>query len=164
MKKVFRTLVLDGHSEDFCAPIQRFNKRQDGARLQVRFDADGLDLGELRPAATTDTLQNIRANDAPQTITLDLGPRFGSFRAADQPAPAGATRIVIDLSTQPDAAAPGTPVQPTAPETPSLLDLPQLTGPRTIVVDPGHGGDDAGAKGAQGTAEKSVTLSVGRRR
>jgi len=34
---------------------------------------------------------------------------------------------------------------------------------RAIVIDPGHGGDDTGAKGAQGTLEKNVTLSVARR-
>jgi len=148
------------------APSTPHTVTQDGSRLMVRFDADGLDLGELRPATTTDTLQNIRANDAPQTITLDLGPRFASFRAADQPAPGGATRIVIDLNTQAEAASAGTPAQPpSAPsaETPPLLDLPQAGGLRTIVIDPGHGGDDAGAKGAQGTIEKTITLGVARR-
>ena len=34
---------------------------------------------------------------------------------------------------------------------------------RTIAIDPGHGGDDEGAKGAQGTKEKDVTLAVARR-
>src|SRR5262249_4979438 len=43
------------------------------------------------------------------------------------------------------------------------LDLPVPGGLRTIVIDPGHGGDDAGAKGPQGTLEKTVTLSIARR-
>ena len=34
---------------------------------------------------------------------------------------------------------------------------------RTIVIDPGHGGDDAGAKGAAGVEEKDVTLQIARR-
>jgi N-acetylmuramoyl-L-alanine amidase len=34
---------------------------------------------------------------------------------------------------------------------------------RTIVIDPGHGGDEDGAKGTRGTLEKTLTLSVARR-
>jgi N-acetylmuramoyl-L-alanine amidase len=33
----------------------------------------------------------------------------------------------------------------------------------TIVIDPGHGGEDPGARGRHGTYEKSVTLMIGRR-
>jgi N-acetylmuramoyl-L-alanine amidase len=117
----------------------------------------------------TETFQGIRAGDAAQAITIDLGPRFASFRAADQAGAAGATRITIDLVAQTETAAPpGTPPgQPTPPpptsDTPPLLDLPPVGGLRAIVIDPGHGGDDAGAKGPQGTLEKTVTLSVARR-
>lgn len=31
---------------------------------------------------------------------------------------------------------------------------------RTIVIDPGHGGEDAGAKGLSGTTEKELTLKI----
>ncbi|MCP4626451.1 MAG: N-acetylmuramoyl-L-alanine amidase [bacterium] len=31
---------------------------------------------------------------------------------------------------------------------------------KVIVIDPGHGGDESGARGADGTAEKAVTLSL----
>jgi N-acetylmuramoyl-L-alanine amidase len=34
---------------------------------------------------------------------------------------------------------------------------------RTIVVDPGHGGDDTGVKGAGGAVEKDVALAIARR-
>jgi N-acetylmuramoyl-L-alanine amidase len=34
---------------------------------------------------------------------------------------------------------------------------------QTIVIDPGHGGDDVGARGARGAQEKAVTLEVARR-
>jgi N-acetylmuramoyl-L-alanine amidase len=149
------------------APSTPHTVAQDGPRLIVRFDADALDAADLRATTTTDTLQGIRAGDAPQVITLDLGPRFASFRAADQPAPGGAVRIVIDLVAQTDTAAqPGTPqpiAPPGTPDAPPLLDLPQPGGLRTIVIDAGHGGDDEGAKGAQGTLEKHVTLTVARK-
>jgi N-acetylmuramoyl-L-alanine amidase len=152
---------------------------QEGSKVTVRFDADALDASDLKANQTTDTLQAIHTGDTPQTVTLDLGPRFGTFRASDQPAPAGASRIVIDLAQaepaqpvqpQPAQPLPGQPQpaqppqpQPAAPQEPPLLDLPAAGGLRTIVIDPGHGGDDAGAKGAQGTLEKNVTLAVARR-
>ena len=153
------------------APPTPHSITQEGQqRLLVRFDADALDAPDLRATTTTDTLQNVRAGDAPQVVTLDLGPRFASFRAADQPGPAGSTRIVIDLVAQTEAPAvpgaaqpPPTPAPGTPPDTPPLLDLPPPGGLRTIVIDPGHGGDENGARGPQGTLEKTVTLSVARR-
>jgi N-acetylmuramoyl-L-alanine amidase len=154
------------------APPTPHTITQDGQqRLVVRFDADALDAPDVRPNQTSDTLQNIRTGDTPQSVTLDLGPRFASFRAADQPGPAGSTRVMIDLVAQTETAPPpGTPQTtptptpvPPAPDTPPLLDLPPAGGLRTIVIDAGHGGDDAGAKGAQGTLEKTVTLGVARR-
>lgn len=36
------------------------------------------------------------------------------------------------------------------------------TAPRTVVIDPGHGGSDAGVKGTGGTLEKDVTLRLAR--
>jgi N-acetylmuramoyl-L-alanine amidase len=149
------------------APATAHTVTQEGEHLLVRFDADALDAADLRPATTTETLQNIRAGEAPQAITIDLGPRFASFRATDQSTPTGAARIVIDLLAQTEAPAqrggpPVPPVQP-APETPPLLDLPPAGGLRAIVIDAGHGGEDNGARGAKGTLEKNVTLAVARR-
>ena len=34
---------------------------------------------------------------------------------------------------------------------------------RVVAIDPGHGGDDLGSQGAEGTLEKNITLSVSRR-
>jgi len=151
------------------APPTPHTVTQEGSKVVVHFDADALDAADLKANATTDTLQGIRVGDAPQTVTLDLGPRFATSRTSDQPAPAGASRIVIDLIAQPETTAPGTaqPLpqtpQPNTPPEPPLLDLPNAGGLRPIVIDAGHGGDDVGARGAQGTLEKNVTLSVARK-
>jgi N-acetylmuramoyl-L-alanine amidase len=102
-------------------------------------------------------------------LAIDLGPRFASFRASDQAAPTpGSARIVVDVIAQTDQPSTGAPpaVPPGTPppaETPPLLDLPVPGGLRAIVIDAGHGGDDTGAKGPQGTVEKTVTMSVARR-
>ena len=50
---------------------------------------------------------------------------------------------------------------PAPPTAPALL--PSKGGVQTVIVDAGHGGDDAGVRGAGGTLEKQVTLDVARR-
>jgi len=143
---------------------------QEPGRVVVRFEADALDAPDLRANTTTDLVTGVHLGDTAQSVAIDVTPRLGSFRATDQPGPAGATRIVIDLLPQTEAAPqtpqtpqPQQPARPQAPDTPPLLDLPPAGGLRTIVIDPGHGGDDSGARGTQGTLEKTVTLAVARR-
>ena len=140
---------------------------QDNDRLAIKFDADALDIATppLAPFPPQGVLQAIRALD-PVTLGVDLGPRFAGFKASTQPVDQ-TMRLVIDLlSTQ-------TQTETTQPvPAPSLLaapapDLSALNQPvsavRTIAIDPGHGGDDEGAKGDNGVKEKDVTLSVARR-
>jgi N-acetylmuramoyl-L-alanine amidase len=45
---------------------------------------------------------------------------------------------------------------------PTVAPLPAGTALRTVVIDPGHGGDDLGAEGPGGLLEKDVTLGVAR--
>ena len=66
-------------------------------------------------------------------------------------------RIVLDLRK-------GAPGQPAAPGTLPAPKTPQeLPGIRTIVLDPGHGGKEVGAVGANGLMEKDLTLALCRR-
>jgi len=143
---------------------------QEGERILVKFDADALDAPTpLLPPQTLQAaapfVRDIRVADN-TTIAIDTGPRFGGFRAAAQPADATA-RLVIDfVSAQTDTTtAPAPPVAP-APQLPPDVP-PALTPPasaiRTIAVDPGHGGEDDGVRGAQGTKEKDLALAVARR-
>jgi N-acetylmuramoyl-L-alanine amidase len=53
-------------------------------------------------------------------------------------------------------------VPPPTDAPPTAIPIPS-PGVRTIVIDPGHGGDEPGARGAGGTLEKDVTLAVARR-
>jgi N-acetylmuramoyl-L-alanine amidase len=151
------------------APPTPHTVTQEATRLLIKFDADALDIADVR-VTPTDTVFGVRQGDAPGVLTIDLAPRFTSFKASDQPVPTpGSARIFVDVLGQTDTAAPGglpsaspAPSQPPT-DTPPLLDLPPPGGLRAIVIDAGHGGDDVGAKGAQGTLEKNVTLSVARR-
>ena len=143
------------------APATPHTVAQDGQRLVIRFEAEALDA--TLPATTApDLIQGIRPGDTPSVIAIDLGPRFGSFRASDLPADRGAGRLVVDVIAQTTEPQPTQPGQP-PPDAPPLLDLAPPDSLRTVVIDPGHGGAEAGARGLQGALEKDITLSVARR-
>jgi N-acetylmuramoyl-L-alanine amidase len=139
--------------------------QESASRVLVHFDADAIDL--LVPsAALPGFVQAYRATDA-TTVAVDLGPRVATTRSATQIVDA-ATRIVVDLLTavqEPAAPPPATTTQAEPrPPAPDLPPRPTIgTSAWTITLDAGHGGDDSGAKGAGGTAEKNVTLAVARR-
>ena len=133
-------------------------------RLMVQFDADALDVSiPLVPPQTF--LLGVAPGDTPSTVALTLGPRYSLHRVTTSQADAGSGRLTIDLlPATPDAAA--TPAPPPMPAPDTRLVIPMQgpsTGLRTVVIDPGHGGDELGTQGAKGTLEKEITLSVARR-
>src|SRR5512140_1483715 len=87
----------------------------------------------------------------------------GSFKSYKVLTLANPPRLVIDvvplpepLTVPPIESTPGIrlplpPSQPAQPRTKSF---------KTIVIDPGHGGKDPGARGQRGTEEKDITLNV----
>ena len=146
---------------------------QEAGRILVRFDADALDAS-LPPPPPQQLLTAIRITE-PNAIQLDLGPRFGAFRTTPPVASGAAALVTIDLLAagtetavpSPSAPAGATGDKPAAPGV-SATPLPVFgaeTRPtiRTIVIDPGHGGDENGVKGPGGALEKDVVLSVARR-
>jgi N-acetylmuramoyl-L-alanine amidase len=146
---------------------------QEQGRLLVRIDADALDA-TLPAPPQQQLLTGIRATE-PNTIQMDLGQRFATFRAAP-PTSSGAAAVFTvellaagaDTSAAPAPVAPIAPTAPIGPATTPTGELPvfgSATRPsvRTIVIDPGHGGDDNGVKGPGGALEKDVTLGVARR-
>ncbi len=153
---------------------------QEQGRLLVRVDADALDA-TLPPPPPQQLLTGIRVVD-PNTIQLDLGPRFSAFRASPPVSSGAAALVTIELvgtaietssvsapggATADKSVVPGAPIAPGASVAPDGA-LPVFGGAtrptiRTIVIDPGHGGDDSGVKGAGGALEKDVALAVARR-
>jgi N-acetylmuramoyl-L-alanine amidase len=135
---------------------------QDGQRLTVRFDADALDVtypGTQLPGL----VQGFHRMDA-TAMAVDLGPGI-AFRSSTRIADASSV-LLIDLFPAPA----GTTALPPAPEPAlpsSAPERPPLemsgAGFRTIVIDPGHGGADAGVSAANGTLEKDITLAMARR-
>ena len=162
---------------------------QEQNRLLVHIEADTLDASLAPPPTQQGIATGIHIADA-ATIQLDLGPRFSSHRVAPAVSRGAAAVITVELlgapatttsAASPSAAgAPNAPPAPGAPGAPGVSpsapggatgdkpgDLPVFTGERptirTIVLDPGHGGDDNGVTGPNGTFEKNVTLAVARR-
>jgi N-acetylmuramoyl-L-alanine amidase len=140
---------------------------QDQNRLLVRLDADALDA--LFPTAPSQNgvLTGIHTVE-PNTIVLDLGPRFASFRSST-PVSSGASAVLaIELLTVAGqtSATPPALVAPDAPAVPASP-LPVFGAPRTsvrtVVVDAGHGGQDIGIKGPGGSTEKDIALAMARR-
>jgi N-acetylmuramoyl-L-alanine amidase len=133
---------------------------QEGQRLIVRIEADAIDL-RIAQHENREIVSAVRAGDTPQTFVIDLGPKAAGFQLSVQPRERGAERLIIEIATQ--GAQPQPPVQPVPPPEPPPLPDFSSGGLRTIVIDPGHGGDDRGARGPGGTDEKQVALSIGRR-
>jgi N-acetylmuramoyl-L-alanine amidase len=135
---------------------------QEAGRLIVRFDADALDLS-IPAVQPQGLVQAVRPIDA-VSLAVDLGPRFGSFRSTTETSGSSARLVVEVLGAPIETAGPPPPTTPSPSEPPELPDFgPPAAAIRTIVIDPGHGGDEPGVQGRDGTSEKDVTLAVARR-
>lgn len=111
----------------------------------------------------------------PFRIVLDLRKTAGPSIAVTVPSPGGGAHPGAPAGAGGGASAPGRQESAGGPETPPSRGAGGATGgtpqgaappPRAafvVVIDPGHGGDDMGAQGPSGLAEKDVTLDVARR-
>jgi N-acetylmuramoyl-L-alanine amidase len=134
-------------------------------RVVLRIDADALDL--TLPAGGGGLIDAIRAGDQPSTVAVLLNERSGSARTVSADAN-GNTRITIEV---PGLAPPGdtTAAPPVAaPPAAGIAAPPPVfsalrAAVQTIVIDPGHGGEDVGVRGGRGVQEKTITLEVARR-
>ncbi len=163
-----------------AVPIDlRFGARADGARVvidsarklapQVREDSTpgaivlALDAPVKAARPRGDGIGAVKSYDiqsaaAAATITLRLaeGARLGAHFALDPAGPGQPFRYVIDVKADaapnPQAVSAGEASQPA-----SLVEKR-----RHIVIDPGHGGEDPGARGRNGAKEKDVTLAAAR--
>ena len=144
------------------APATAVTLTVDATRIIVRVDADALDL--TLPSGGGGLIEQIRPGDQPNTVTVLLNGRAGLARAAGMDAD-NVTRVTIEvppLNPPAETAAPPAPAP-----SPAEPAAPISTSPRaalqTIVIDPGHGGEDVGVRGAGGVEEKQITLEVARR-
>lgn len=86
-------------------------------------------------------------------------PRNSLLQSALLVMTANATWLLAQTPTQTPQAPPATPTASTAPPAASVAPQNAL---RIIVLDPGHGGTDAGARGPGGVLEKDIALVLAR--
>jgi N-acetylmuramoyl-L-alanine amidase len=146
-----------------------FKKRDYGGRVldRVKF-VEGLRMSEIvfysgDEYASFSTFEM----GEPFRIVLDLRRKQGPPLAVGVPAPG---TVPGPAAPRPRAAEPAPAAPGPAPAVPQPeggdAPIPPPPAPRaafTVVLDPGHGGDDTGAKGPSGLAEKDVALDIARR-
>jgi N-acetylmuramoyl-L-alanine amidase len=78
-----------------------------------------------------------------------------SFKVQNPP------RLIIDFHPSSERDLPGTGANQMRTETDRKREISPSPDPECIVIDPGHGGLETGAKGKFGTLEKDLTLAIG---
>ncbi|MBI4998127.1 MAG: N-acetylmuramoyl-L-alanine amidase [Rhodocyclales bacterium] len=109
--------------------------------------------GRNRPGVVRIVIE-LKADIKPQVFTLKPVGEYGHRLVLDL-YPVEEPDPLLELLKSEEKA--GTRIEPARP------DQPQIARLVTIVLDPGHGGEDPGAVGRGGSYEKNVTLSIARR-
>ena len=91
---------------------------QEATRLLIKLDADLLDL-TLPQIQSQGFVTGVHPGEPPTTLVVELGPRFGSVKAADAPLDPDGTRITLDLFPAPESTSTPSPVAPGAPAAPA---------------------------------------------
>ena len=145
----FERTATGGRLTMSIAPGATTRVTRDGDVVSVRFQANGLDVEPLS-GAPADLIAGLRSDGA--SLLVDLGSAVTNVRGDDG---LDTRQVTIELI--------GAPQLTTAPSPAPIAPLDRAPGIRTIAIDAGHGGDDLGARGADGTVEKDVTMAVAQR-
>jgi N-acetylmuramoyl-L-alanine amidase len=141
---------------------------QEAGRVTITIPRDLLDVGVSQERMTGGIVDSVQFLGGRENLfAVTLGKRFQQLKAFEQENP---SRLVMDFQAAPlptrapqAPAVPGAPPPAATPRPTPRSDPAEATGPRTIVIDPGHGGEEAGAQGPSGLLEKDVTLSIARK-
>jgi len=119
----------------------------DAGTVVVRFDDATPQLDSSMPFRSR-RVRSLTSRE--QTLEITLAEDIGllSWHTLEGP-----PRLTMELG----------PARPTPTPAPVRAPVVRRTGPRPIVIDPGHGGDDVGAQSSNGLTEKDLTLAVARR-
>lgn len=142
-------LVLD------IQPATPHTVTRQGNQLILQFDAEALDVGAITGSAP-EFVGAPRATGP--SLVVDLGPQAAVFQVEDHRDEA---RLSIEFMAAPPTEPVLAPTAPAAPDSP-VVELAPDGVVRTVIIDPGHGGTDEGARGAGGAIEKQLTLQVAR--
>jgi N-acetylmuramoyl-L-alanine amidase len=138
-----------------------FRVEQAADRVTVSVDRDLVEAAVAPGSPGGGIVESVEfLGDEGNTFAILLGPGFREVRASEQESP---PRLVLELRGEAASAEVAPP--PAAPAPPPVRpeSAPASEAIRTIVIDPGHGGDEVGARGPGGTLEKDVSLAIARR-
>lgn len=140
-----------------------FRVNQEEKRVTVQVGRELIETAGRQERLTggiVDSVQFLGGRD--NTFAMTLGRRFLQLKTGEDD-----TRLVLEFQARPlTAAAPTGSPAPGQPPPPPPANAPPPAnsgGLRTVVIDPGHGGEEVGAKGPGGTLEKDVTLAIARK-
>ena len=137
-----------------------FRVQQEPERVTVSIPRDLLDVSLQTARLAGGIVESVQYLGGRENLfAVHLGPRFRGLKASEQESPA---RLVLELHGPPLVAekpAAGASPASRAPAPGPVVD----EGVRTIVIDPGHGGQEVGARGPAGTLEKDVSLAIARK-
>jgi N-acetylmuramoyl-L-alanine amidase len=135
-----------------------FRVQQEPGRVTVAVLRDLIDVSLPPGRLAGGIVESVQFLGGPENVfAVQLGPRFQKLKATEQESPA---RLVLELSGPP--LAPGEKAAPLAPAARPARPADEAA-VRTVVIDPGHGGQNVGAQGSAGTLEKDVSLSIARK-
>ena len=152
-------LVLDLEVPEFAPALAELNGKVTADDPYIQ----GLRVARNRPGVVRLVL-DLKTEVKPQVFVLPPIGEYGYRLVLDiYPAvPIDPLAALIEQSEKKPAVAPeplaATPVPPSPP-----VEKPKVARLATIVIDPGHGGEDPGARGRHGSREKDITLTIARR-
>jgi N-acetylmuramoyl-L-alanine amidase len=138
-----------------------FRVDQEEGQVAVRIPHDLVDTSFSQERLTGGIVDWVRYLGGRENVfAITPGRRFQELQVQEQDGP---PRLVLEFRAQAVARKEGAPVAPAPPaprRAPAPAPPPAI---RTVVIDPGHGGDEVGAVGPGGAMEKEVTLAVARK-
>lgn len=168
-------LVVDLEGVEFDSVLQSLPSKVLDSDPYIKL----IRAGRNRPGVVRLVVE-LKSEINPQVFTLAPVGNYGHRLVVDlyPTTPVDPLLALIEKSSPMDAAAGQTGDAQTSTDAPAQIARPdpaeQASGTRrskrpaanrlvTVVLDPGHGGEDPGAVGARGSYEKNVTLSIARR-
>ena len=139
-------------------PATRTSVVTEPGRLVIRLEADALEA--TVPRDGTGLIEQFRIGEQPATVTIALADVAGPARVVPTEID-GITRFQIDVASQGPTAETAAPTPAPVEALPPAAEVRSVLG--TIVIDPGHGGEDVGVRSRNGSEEKALTLAVGQR-
>ena len=180
------TRIVFDLADPVAALKPRFESGADGARLVLEWPGDGrtpaaamaaVAASPVAPPVPAPTPDPVRSSAAatsrliaslPDTATRsEPDPLAILTQGSGRVATGVPTRIATGVPASAQAPAPATPVEaPRSTQAPvkTVQDIARRAGmrPLVIAIDAGHGGQDPGARGANGSREKNITLQIAR--